>query len=126
MFARKVTARLKPNSLREFTNLVESAILPWLHTQKGFLDLITLVAPDGSEVTAISFWDHREDAQAYNYGGYPQVLKLLGDLLDSSPYVKTFEVITSTLESGPLAAQSDSKRADRGVRIDRGPLETHG
>jgi len=46
MFARKVAARLKPNSLPEFTNLMSSEILPWLRTQDGFLDLITLAAPD--------------------------------------------------------------------------------
>jgi hypothetical protein len=45
MFARKVAARLKPNSLTEFTNLMEHEILPWLRKQEGFLDLITLAAP---------------------------------------------------------------------------------
>jgi hypothetical protein len=49
MFARKVAARLKPNSLTEFTNLMEHEILPWLRKQEGFLDLITLAAPDGLE-----------------------------------------------------------------------------
>jgi len=44
MFARKVAARLKPNSLTEFTNLLEREILPWLREQEGFLDLI-IMAP---------------------------------------------------------------------------------
>jgi hypothetical protein len=47
MFARKVSVLLKPNSLSEFTNLVEHEILPWLRKQEGFLDLIVLAAPDG-------------------------------------------------------------------------------
>jgi hypothetical protein len=98
MFARKVAARLKPNSLPEFTNLMEHEILPWLRKQEGFLGLITLAVPDGREVATISFWNHKGDAQAYNSGGYPEVLKILEELLDGTPYVKTFEVVGSTLQ----------------------------
>ncbi|HET6175629.1 MAG TPA: hypothetical protein VFE61_01775 [Candidatus Sulfotelmatobacter sp.] len=96
MFARKVAVRLKPNSLKEFAGLMECGILPWLRKQEGFLDLIVLAAPDGSEVATISFWDHEGSASAYNSTGYPEVLKLLGRLLDGAPYVKTFDVISST------------------------------
>ena len=80
MFARKVAARLKSKSLSEFKNLMESEILPWLRTQEGFLNLIILSAPDESEVAVISFWENPGHAQAYNSNGYPQVLKILGDL----------------------------------------------
>jgi hypothetical protein len=45
MFARKVAARLKPNSLMEFSSLMECEILSWLQKQEGFLDLIVLAAP---------------------------------------------------------------------------------
>ena len=96
MFARKVAARLKPNSLTEFVSLMEVEILPWLREQEGFLDLITLAVPGGTEVATISFWDHEQDAQAYNSGGYPQVLKILEKLLDAAPYVKKFDVVGST------------------------------
>ena len=103
MFARKVAARLKPNSLTEFTNIIEREVLPWLRTQEGFLDLITLAVPDGSEVTTISFWDQEGNAQAYHSSGYPAVLKILGKLLDGTPYVKTFDVVSSTLQRTALA-----------------------
>ena len=103
MFARKVAARLKPNSLIRFTNLMEREILPWLRTQEGFLDLIVLAVPDGGEVATISFWDHQGNAQAYNSSGYPEVLKTLGKLLDGAPYVKTFEVVSSTFRRVALA-----------------------
>jgi heme-degrading monooxygenase HmoA len=98
MYARKVSALLKPNSLPEFNNLMESRILPWLREQEGFLDLITLVLPDGREVASISFWDHHADAEAYHASGYPEVLDILGRLLDAGPYVKTFQVVSSTLQ----------------------------
>jgi hypothetical protein len=98
MFARKVAARLKPNALTEFANLMECEILPWLRKQEGFLDLITLAAPDGIEVATISFWDHKGNAQAYNASGYPEVFKILEKLLDGTPYVKFFEVVGSTFQ----------------------------
>jgi len=98
MFARKVAALLKPNSLPEFTNLIESKILPWLRKQEGFLDLITLAVPGSREVATISFWDHKGNVQAYNSSGYPEVLKILARLLDGTPYVKTFDVVSSPFQ----------------------------
>jgi hypothetical protein len=109
MFARKVAARLKPNSLMEFVDLVESKILPWLRKQEGFRDLITLAAPDGSEVATISFWDHKGNAQAYNADGYPEALNILGEILDGAPYVKTFDVVRSTLHRFPLAQPPEAE-----------------
>jgi hypothetical protein len=109
MFARKVAARLKPNSLTEFTNLMEREILPWLRKREGFLDLIILVAPDGREVATISFWDHKGNAEAYNAGGYPEVLKLLEQLLDGAPYVKTFDVVGTTFLMAGLAPRPEAE-----------------
>jgi hypothetical protein len=113
MFARKVAARLKPNSLAQFANLMESEILPWLRAQDGFLDLITLAAPDGREVATISFWDHGGSAHAFDSCGYPQALKILADLLDSAPYVKTFEVLSSTFQNAALGHQRESEDSER-------------
>lgn len=103
MFARKVATRLKPNALSEFARLMECEILPWLRKQEGFLDLITLVASDGTEVTTISFWDQKRNAQAYHSGAYPETLKILEELLDATPYVKTFDVVGSTFQRVPQA-----------------------
>ena len=108
MFARKVAARLKPNSLQEFNNLMSSEILPWLRTQDGFLDLITLSTPDASEVATISFWKDHSHAHACDCTHHPQVLKILEDVLDSPPYVKTFDVVASTLHRIAPAQPADS------------------
>jgi hypothetical protein len=96
MFARKVAALLKPDSLHEFSHLLECEILPWLHKQEGFLDLIVLAVPGSREVATISFWDRQTNAEAYDTCGYPEVLEILEKLLDGPPYVKTFDVISST------------------------------
>jgi hypothetical protein len=97
MFARKVAVRLKENSLAQFKELVETEVIPWLRTQEGFLDLIALATHDGGEIAAISFWQQEGHAHAYNASGYPVALEILGKLLDGTPYLKTFEVVSSTM-----------------------------
>jgi hypothetical protein len=118
MFARKVAARLKPNSLAEFKNLMEWEILPWLRQQEGFIDLIMLAGPDGTELAAISFWKHRGNAQTYHSSGYPEVLKTLEKLLDGTPSVKTFEVVSSTLQRlythGPTISDNSAEETGSG------------
>lgn len=109
MVARKVAARLKPNSLTEFANLMEREILPWLRTQEGFLDLITLAVPNSNEVATISFWDEKANAQAFNSSGYPEAVKILEQLLDGKPYVKTFEVVSSTFPRVALAQSPEAE-----------------
>jgi heme-degrading monooxygenase HmoA len=99
MFARKVSVRLKPDSLKQFTNLIDCEILPWLRKQPGFLHLIILALADGTEVATISFWDQERNAQAFNASGYPQVLEVLEEILDGPPYVKTFQVMSSTFQA---------------------------
>ncbi len=99
MFARKVAARLKPASLAKFTKVMESEVVPWLREQEGFLHLIILSSPDGREVATISFWDHPASAEIYHANAYPEALKILEELLDGAPYVKTFEVVSSTFQT---------------------------
>jgi len=113
MFARKVAARLKPNSLTKFTNLMKCEILPWLQKQEGFLDLITLASRDGREVATISFWDHKGNAHAYNSYGYPEALKILEEILEGTPYVKTFEVVSSTFRTDPHTRPPEAENLGR-------------
>jgi hypothetical protein len=98
MFARHVAVKLRPNTLAEFTRVMDSEILPWLRKQKGFLDAITLASPGGGETVSISFWDREESAQVYNSMGYPEVLEILKKILSGTPQVKTFDVVSSTLQ----------------------------
>ena len=98
MFTRHVIMKLKPNTTTAFIDVVESKVLPLLRKQKGFRDLITFLAPDRSEAIAISFWDTKEEAQAYNVSGYPEVLKTLTNLVEGTPSLGAAEVATSTFQ----------------------------
>ena len=96
MFARNVSMRLKANSVAEFTQTLAKEIIPLLRKQKGFEDEIAFVVPGGMEAVAISLWDQKENAEAYNRGTYPAVLKALGKVVEGTPQVHTFEVSNST------------------------------
>jgi hypothetical protein len=101
MLARKVAARLKPESLPRFTHVIEDEILPWLRKQEGFLHLITLATPDHEEVATITFWSHEPSADAHTPAEDSEVAASLEGLLDGIPYVKTFDVVSATLEISP-------------------------
>jgi|SRR5579864_4475285 len=103
MFARSISVRLKPNSVAEFTQLIENESLPTLRKQKGFQDEITFVAPGGAEAFGISLWDKKENAEAYGRDGYPGVIKTLAKVVEGTPQVRTYEVCNSTLHN--IAAQ---------------------
>ena len=97
MYARNVALHLKSNMLSDFTNTFDSNVLPILRKQKGFQDEITFAIPGGTDVVAISLWDTKENAEAYNTAGYLEVLKSLDRVLDGPPKVRVSDVISSTM-----------------------------
>lgn len=100
MFARNVSLRLKPNTMGEFTRTFEIEVIPLLRKQRGFQDEITFAVPGGLDVVAISLWDTKEHAEAYNAAGYPEVLKVLNKVLEGTPKVQVSNVISSTIHAG--------------------------
>jgi hypothetical protein len=96
MFARNVSVHLKSNMLSEYGHVFDSQILPLLRKQRGFRDEITIASSNGLDVTAISLWDNKADAEAYNTNTYPEVVKTLSKLIDGTPRVQTCEVVNST------------------------------
>src|SRR5260370_41044086 len=103
MFARSISVHLKPNSVADFTQLIEKETLPLLRKQKGFQDEITFVVPGGREAVAISLWDQKENADAYGRDGYAEVLKTIEKVVEGTPWIHTYEVSNSTFHK--VAAQ---------------------
>jgi len=81
MFARNVAFSLKPNSVPEFTQKFESEVLPL----------------DNIHVHAISLWENREHAEAYDKKAYPQVLEALEKIVVGTPKVRISNVVYSTV-----------------------------
>ena len=96
MFARNVSIHLKSNMLSDYTRAFEKDILPLLRKQNGFRDEITFASPGGVDVTAISLWENKNDAEAYNTNTYPEVLNAMARFFDGTPKVQTSDVVTST------------------------------
>jgi hypothetical protein len=96
MFARNISIHLKSNMLSDYMREFEKEVLPLLRKQNGFKDEITLAGPGGVDVTAISLWDNKIDADNYNTNTYPQVLKTLARFIEGTPKVHTFDVANST------------------------------
>jgi hypothetical protein len=94
--------RLKANSAKELTRINDSEIIPMLRKHKGFRDETTFIAPERSEAIANSFWDSKEDAEAYSRVGYSEVLKTLSNVLDGTPTIKTFEFANSTFHQAAV------------------------
>lgn len=96
MYARIVHFNLKPEYTGELTRTMENQVIPLLKKQKGFRDEITFVSSDGEEATAISLWDSKQDAEAYNRSAYPEVLRSMERILEGRPTVENCEVSNST------------------------------
>ena len=104
MFARTVSIHLKSNMLSDYTRAFEKDVLPLLRKQNGFKDEITLSNPGSLDVIAISLWESKANAEAYNTNTYPEVLKTFGREIDGTPKVQTFEAVTSTFHKVAVAA----------------------
>jgi hypothetical protein len=85
--------------LSDDTRTFENEILPLLRKQNGFKDEITLSNPGSQDAIAISLWENKANAEAYNTSAYPQVLRTLARMIDGTPKVQTFEAVTSTFHN---------------------------
>ena len=65
--------------LTEFTRTIENEIIPLMRKLKGFQDEIVLVAPGDWTAIGLSFWDQKEDAEAYGRGTYREVVEGPGE-----------------------------------------------
>ena len=96
MFVRKVTTLLKPNSISEFSRLMDQEVIPMLRKQNGFEGELTFFDASADGVTGISLWDKASNAEVYSRATYPAVLKKLATLIEGTPKVDTYEVMNST------------------------------
>ena len=103
MFPRNVTLRLKSNTYSDYTRTLENDILPLLRKQTGLKEELTLSNPGSPDVMAISLWDSKAHADAYDTNHYPEVLRTLTKMIAGTPKVRTFEAVTSTFLNSLVA-----------------------
>ncbi len=105
MFARNVSVHLKSNMLSEYGHIFDSQVLPLLRKQAGFKDELAFANHNGVDLTTISLWDTKKDAEIYNTNTYPEVVKIFAKVIDGTPKVETCEVVNSTFHkiNAPVA-----------------------
>src|ERR1039457_4842842 len=108
MFACNVSIHLKSNTLSDCTRTFENDVLPLLRKQNGFKAEITFAGPGGVDVTAISLWANKADAEAYNTKTYPQVLKTMARLIEGTPKVQISDVVNSTFHKVAVHAAAEN------------------
>jgi hypothetical protein len=99
LFGRHVIMKLKADSAAELTRINESEIIPLLLRRKGFRDETTFIAAERSKAISNSFWDTKEDEEAFARTGYLEVLQALSNVLEETPTVEKFEFAHSTFQS---------------------------
>lgn len=108
MFARKISIHLKPNTVAEFTKTFEQNVVPLLRKQRGFKDEIIFSTTGSPDVLAISLWDTKQNAEAYDGNGYKDVLKMLEKVIEGTPKIGNTEVLYSTLHELRAAAPASA------------------
>jgi hypothetical protein len=88
---------LKADSAPELARVIENEIIPILRKQKGFCGEVTSITAERLYAASDSYWETKEDAEAYHRTGYQESLKSLVDVIVGLPMVGTFEVFNSTL-----------------------------
>ena len=110
MYARNAHFRIKSLSMAaEFAQIIEKQVVPVLREQKGFKGEITLSNPGSLEQIAISLWDSKANADAYDANGYSRVLKALGRVIDGIPKIRTYEIVTLNLDHDTVAVPYPTK-----------------
>ena len=101
MFARSISMRLKPNSVREFIQTLQDEIDPVLREERGFRGHIAFVVAEGTEAVEISFWDGKQGRISHSGRGC-DVLATLEKLVKGPPDVRVCEISKSTSLNGAL------------------------
>ena len=96
MYTRRLIMNLKPDSAPELARVTKDEIIPLLRKQKGFRDVVTSIAPERSQAASDSYWETKEDAEAYHRTGHQESLKSLINVVVGLPRVETFEISNST------------------------------
>jgi len=112
MFARKLYMYLKNDGALAFKQKIEGEVIPLLRQQAGFVEHIAFIYLNGREVQTFSLWETAEHAEAYNRKAYPKVLRMLASVIEGSPRIKTFEVLSSTSRATSLTVSAQPLRAD--------------
>lgn len=100
MFARILEFELKMEKKEEFVKKVKNEVLPILHKQVGFLEILPLIPENAREqkIVNITFWATRSDAERYEKEVFPKVQEIVTPYLLTPITVKPYVLETTLCE----------------------------
>jgi len=98
--------KLKPDATAEFTKHLNDQVIPLLRKQPGFRNELACASEDGETAFGISFWDRKEQADAYEREVYPQAVKMMESVVEGKPRVRGFHVSTTTFRDPSSPTES--------------------
>jgi heme-degrading monooxygenase HmoA len=98
MLARYVTMKLRADSVTKFARIIDTEVVPLLRKQEGYMNQITLISPERVEAAVITFWHTKETEEAFNRTQNPEVLEKLLGVIEGTPRIDIFEVVSSSFE----------------------------
>jgi heme-degrading monooxygenase HmoA len=109
MFVRNVTLKLNPDAIKDLPQVLTNEVLPILRKQNGFRDELICTSLDRTQVMALSFWDTKENFDAYARTARTDVLKAFGKLCNGNLTEETMELYLSTIQK--LSASQTTAKA---------------
>lgn len=100
MFARILDFDTKLETKEEFVKVVKNEILPILHKQVGFLEILPFFPEKTKEqkVMIVSLWATKADADRYEKESYPRVHEIVKPYLLTPIVVRPYTVETTLCE----------------------------
>jgi len=98
MYTRCVELTINPDKRKEIEAHLNDFVLPTLRKQPGFTDIVALAKEDDpTNLTTFTFWNSKQDAEAYSRDVFPKLIDGIRSFLKASPSVKTYTVHTATM-----------------------------
>lgn len=97
MFARILDCAVKPEKKEDFIRVVKNEVLPILHKQTGFFEVLPFfpVQMKEEKVITISLWATKTDAERYEKEFYPKVQEIIKPYLTTPIVVRPYTVETT-------------------------------
>jgi hypothetical protein len=87
---------IKAGSCATLSTTINKSVMPFLMSEKGFQNGVTLVNPDYLTAVSDTHWETKEDAESYQRTGYLKVLEMLSEFVTQTPKDSIFEVLNSS------------------------------
>ncbi len=92
MFVHRAKIQLKPDSFISLSRKIERDIMPALRLLKDFCSGVTSIDTSWSTAIEETHWKTKEAAEAYELAGFPEIEKMISEIIIAKSVTSIFEV----------------------------------